>query len=88
MADTINVAAIGPDVDLLINDSGSFVLRVAGRRVEVDGDALAEALGRAKPVAALVARSETPISGMTAPVERMLAKFGCTLEDARQVAGG
>ena len=43
---------------------------------------------RAKPVAALVARSETPISGMSAPVERMLAKFGCTLEGARQAAGG
>lgn len=76
--DMIHVAEIGPDADILIGDSGRFVLRVAGRSAEADAGELLAALTRAKPVAALVARSATPIGGMSAPVEAMLSKFGCT----------
>ena len=79
----INVGEIGPDVTFLINDSGGIVLRVAGKDAEVNSDALADALARSVQVAALMARSATPISGMSAPIERMLAdRFGCTREKA------
>jgi hypothetical protein len=77
----INAGEISPDVTLLINDSGRFVLRTAGQCIEVDGDSLAEALARTRPVAALVARSGTPISRMSDPVRRSLTHLGCTLED-------
>lgn len=74
----INAGRVGPDVDVLINDNGAFVLLVDGHLFEVDGDQLAALLERARPVATLVAGSKTPISGMSAPVERVLAQRGCT----------
>lgn len=82
----ISAGDAGPDVTLLINDSGGYVLRTRGQDIEVDGGLLAEALARSGPVAALVARSKTPISGISAPVERMLTRFGCTLDVAGQPA--
>lgn len=75
--DMIHVGKVSPGVTILINDSGQFVLRSGSGDVEVDGAELVAAVNRASQIAALVARSETPISGMSAPVERMLAKFGC-----------
>ena len=77
----INAGDVDPDVTLLINDSGRYVLRTAGQCIEVDGDSLTQALARTKPVAALVARSEAPISRMSEPVRRSLTHFGCTLEE-------
>lgn len=77
MTAMIHVADITPDLTVLIGDRG-FVLRVGGRDVEADGGELIAALTRAQPLAALAARSETPVSGMSAPVERMLAKFCCS----------
>lgn len=75
--EVIHVGDVGPAAVLLINDSGMFVLRDGTHSTELDGAALVAAIERAKPLAALVARSETPIAGMSGPVERMLARFGC-----------
>jgi hypothetical protein len=76
--DMIQVGEVGPGVTMLINDSGAIVLHTAAWSIEVDGEAFIEALTRSKPVANLVRSSTTPISGMSAPVEQALAKFGCT----------
>lgn len=83
----IHAGEIGLDAALLINDSGTFVLRSGAHSTEFDGDALVAAITRAKPLAALVARSATPISGMSGPVERMLARFGCERVGATPPAG-
>ncbi len=76
----ISAGEVGPGVALLINDSGCYVLCSAGQAIEVDGHVLAEALARTRPVADLVARSDTPISGISARVERSLEHFGCAVE--------
>jgi hypothetical protein len=76
-AEMIHAGEVGPGAALLISDSGAFVLRSGGHSTELDADALIAAITRAGPLAALVARSATPISGMSGPVERMLARFGC-----------
>ena len=80
----INAGEVGPDVTLLINDSGNIVLCGPGGEVEVASAALVKTLARVEPVRALVARSETPISGMSDPIRRSLDKFGCTLEETGQ----
>lgn len=74
----IQVGEVGLGVTMLINNDGAIVLRTAAWSIEVDGNAVAEALTRSKPVADLVGRSTTPISGMSGPVERSLEHFGCT----------
>jgi len=76
----INAGEVGPDVTMLINDSGAIVLRGPSGEVEVTHGAMTDALARVRPVADLVARSETPISGMSAAIERSLAHFGCAKE--------
>ena len=83
----IHAGDVGPDAALLINDSGAFVLRSGGHSAELDADALVAAITRAAPLAALVARSETPISGMSGPVERMLSRFGCERVPGTPAAG-
>jgi hypothetical protein len=76
----ILVGDVGPGVTMLINDDGALILRTADGPIEVDGEKLFGALTRSKPVAALVARSETPISGMSPAIERALTRFGCSRE--------
>ena len=78
MADLISAGEISGGLVLLINDTGHVILRAGGQSVEADPAKLAAALARVKPVAELAARSGTPISGMSGPVERSLAHFGCS----------
>jgi hypothetical protein len=77
----INAGEVGEDVTMLINDAGRIVFRTPGQSVVVDAGQLAEALKRVTPVVGLVARSKTPISGMSAPIARSLEHFGCTVEE-------
>jgi hypothetical protein len=76
----ISVGELRPDVSLLINDSGHYVLRIStGHCIEVDGREMAAALERSLPVADLVTRSATPISDISPRIERSLEHFGCTV---------
>jgi hypothetical protein len=75
----ITAGEIEPGTELLINDTGRYVLRAGGQDVEVDGPALAAALKRTKGIAELVARSRSPIARISPPVEAMLEKFGCAV---------
>ena len=70
-------------VTVLINDDGAIVLRSGGQSVTADRAVLAAVLERIQPVSDLVARSVTPISGMSGAVERSLSHFGCA-----RVTGG
>ena len=76
----INAGEINTGVTMLISDSGTIILRGSSGDVEVTLGAITDALARVKPVAELVARSKTPISGMSAAIERSLAHFGCAKE--------
>ena len=76
----INAGEINTGVTMLINDAGAIILRGPSGEVEVTHGAITDALARVKPVAELVARSQTPISGMSAAIERSLAHFGCAKE--------
>jgi hypothetical protein len=81
MTKMISAGEIGTGVTMLISDAGTIVLRGPAGEVEVTHGAVTDALARIRPVADLVARSETPISGMSAPIARSLEHFGCTVEE-------
>jgi hypothetical protein len=76
----IHAGEIEPGTELLINDSGRYILRSGDQSVEVNGNALAAALERTRQVADLVTRSAVPVSGISGPVEQSLAHFGCSVE--------
>jgi hypothetical protein len=76
MADRIYAGEAG-GADVLINDDGAVVLRDGDHSVTADPAELAAILTRVLPVCHLVARSATPISGMSAAIERSLLHYGC-----------
>jgi len=73
----ISAGEVAPGVELLIDDDGNARLRSEHGEPAVPLAELAAALERIAPVADLVARSRTPISGMSERIERSLAQFGC-----------
>lgn len=75
----INAGKAG-DAEVLIDDAGRYVLRSAGQEVTADGAALRALLDRTRPVSVLVASSKSPIERISAPVERALARFGCSVQ--------
>ena len=73
----ISAGEVAPGVELLIDDDGNARLRSEHGEPAVPLAALGAALERIAPVADLVARSRTPISGMSPAIERSLEHFGC-----------